>query len=68
MTTLLVHRVLLDEYSDMREAEMLTCFLNAGNEVLRIGPDDRVDPWKEIERVAAETGGDEVVIVRKCLD
>jgi hypothetical protein len=65
MTTFVVHRVPLDEDSDLDEAVAETSFLNSDNEVLRIRPDDRVVPWKEIEKVISATGEDEAVVVRR---
>jgi hypothetical protein len=65
MVTFVVHRIPLEENADLDEAVTETSFLNSGNEVLRIGPDDRVVPWKEIEKVVSAAGEDEAVVVRK---
>ena len=65
MTTIAVHRVRTEDDSTPVEASMTTAFLNSGNEVLRIGPHDRVVPWKEIERVVSDLCEDEVIVVRK---
>jgi hypothetical protein len=65
MYTLVVHAVALEDGFDLEEASVQTSFLNSGNEILRIGPDDRVVPWYEIEKAVAAAGEDQAIVVRR---